>query len=506
MAKAKKTLTKRQRSLVTAGIVLAALLLVVGVILVIPAADPLDGESSESSQKEEGIRILEMDPEAIKDITVENAFCEYTLELITGTYDNGEEYVNGKIKEMEGVVVPDTQSLNNLAYYAVDLFARQIITDDLSRKAEFGLDDPEVTVTYNFKDGSTDVLLLGAVDASAHGRYALYNDVIYLAYDAAIGLYAKDYASFVSAGITPEYNVEEDDFSYREIKFSGTYYPEEIVVSYDKEAFVQNEYVLSTSAYKLTCGDIVKKANMDTIEKRFVTIYNLVATEIAEVCPTEATIAKYGLDKPYIQIDFAIYNDDTRTEATEYLIKISEPKDGVCYAMNQYNDTIFVLSVDGVDAFGLTFSDLVNKMTLIPYITKVGEIEYNTPDGKYVFTLEHFTNDNDEADIVVECEGRRLITKYFRTLYTSTIGITGDDYLDLEDIPDIDTLGEPEVEVIIKYADGGRDDDVISMYKGPTLRYYVAYNGQIEFLSQSNKIDLMLKNIVKILNDEAPSF
>ena len=505
MAKSKKPLTKRQRSLVTAGAILAALILVVGVLFVLPSAEQPE-ESESSSEKEEGIRIFGFDSKMLETIEVENAFCEYTIDITTGTYDSGEEYTAGTIRELENVVNVDTTSIGQLVYYGVDLFARQIITDDLSRKAEFGLDDPEIVLTYNFSDGTSDQLYLGAVDASAIGRYVLYNDTIYLAYDAAIGLYAKDFKEYVSAGISPERTDEETDVSYKYFNFSGTKYTNDIIITYNEESFNQNEYVLNTSAYDLVYGDVKKTASMDAVEQRFINIFNRTAKEIVEVDPDDATVAKYGLDEPYVRIDYAVYTDDTHTEAIEYFIKITEPVDGVCYAMNQTEDVIFLMEIAGNDVFTMGYNDVVNKMSLVPFITKVEEISYKTPDGEYVFTLEHFTNDEDEADIIVECDGQRMITDYFRTLYTSTIGITANEYLDVDEIPSTSTLGDPAIEITIKYINGGRDDDTITMYKGPALRYYVAYNGQVEFLTQNTKVDLMLNNITKVLNNEEPEF
>ena len=123
-----------------------------------------------------------------------------------------------------------------------------------------------------------------------------------------------------------------------------------------------------------------------------------------------------------------------------------------------------------------------------------------------MFDLEHFTNDEGKEDMNVTCGGKTLITDYFRTFYGTTIGITGDEYLDAEDVPDISTLGEPILEIIYKYTGDVKEDDIVQVYEGPTRRSYVAYNGKIEFLSKTTKVTLSMKNCEKVLNDQETSY
>ncbi len=504
MAKAKKPMTKRQRSMVIAGVALLAAILVVVILIVVPGGKPVEESSSESSAVEL-IPLISSTADNIEKVEVENVNGGYTAVVEKETQDGEISYVLS-IEELGDTMAFNSGNLTSLSSRLPSIKATQLMTEDMSRKGEFGFDKPQATVKYSFRDGGSATVYIGLDTPSGNGYYMLFEDKIYIATTSMCTLFLQDYSYFVDMTLTPEVDLEQYSVDYAGFKLGGTLRPEEIEISFDDKAATESEYILISSSYRMTCGELEKYVRTSVVDNYFKTVLNLKATEVIAVEPDAATLKKYGLDEPYSTVEFSLFADAEKTDTASYTLKISEPKDGSCYVMHDDVDIIYKMDFAEKTMLDISFNDMVDNMSLLPYITKVEQVVYRTQDAEYVFELEHFKNDEDKDDINVTCNGKTLNTEYFRTFYGTTIGITGDEYLNAEDVPDISELGKPVLEITYKYAGNVKDDDVVQIYEGPTRRSYVAYNGKIEFLSKTTKVNLSIKNCEKVLNDQETSY
>ena len=504
MAKAKKPITKRQRSMIIAGAVLLAAVLVVAILAIIPGGNTEEESSSESSAPEL-ITLVSSTADNVKEVRIENDNGGYTAVVEPETVDGETTYMLS-VTELGDIQAINSTNLTSLSTRLTSIKATQLITEDAGRKSEFGFDAPQATVKYSFRDGTGATIYIGADAPDSAGYYVMFEDKIYLAQTNMCTLFLQDYKFFVDMALTPEVDLEQYAVTFAGFTLGGTMRPDEIKVSYDKDAVARSEYILVSSSYRMTCGELEKSVRSSIVDNYFNTVLNLTAAEVMAVEPTDAELKKYGLDEPYSVVGFSIYSDEAMTETVDYTLKISEPKDGSCYIMHDDVDVIYRMDFVEKTMLDITFNEMVDNISILPYITKVEQIVYRTPEKEYVFDLEHFTNDEGKEDINVTCGGKTLITDYFRTFYGTTIGITGDEYLDAEDVPDISTLGEPILEIIYKYTGDVKEDDIVQVYEGPTRRSYVAYNGKIEFLSKTTKVTLSMKNCEKVLNDQETSY
>ncbi|MBE6883405.1 MAG: DUF4340 domain-containing protein [Ruminococcaceae bacterium] len=510
MAKTKKAMTKRQRSLVTAAIALLAVILVVVIILVLPEKEKEEESTSSSTSVADLIPLISYKPEEVAELKVENDKDGYTVVVYEDKTknDDGEEEISYsmEMEELEGISVLDSANFSVLSSKMTNIKAEELITEDVSRKGEFGFDDPLATLTFKLRDGSSNTLIIGAAAPADAGYYVLYEDKIYLAQTSTCEIFLKGYRDFVAMTLTMEVDLEQYSIMFAGLKISGTLHPEEIEISYDAEATAASEYVLTSTTYKMKAGDIEKGVRSLIVDEKFKTLLNLKASEVIEANPTEAQLKEYGLDEPYSEIEFSLFADAEQKETVEYSIKISEPVDGSCYVMHDDVNVIYKMDIPEENMFKYTFNDMVNTMPLVPYITKVERMILTTPEKEYVFDIEHILDEEEKEDIIVTYEGRTLISDYFRTFYGTCIGITGDEYVNIEEMPSINSLGKPLLEITFQYINGGREDDVISIYEGPIRRAYVAYNGQLEFLSKTTKLETALENLEKVLNDQETSY
>ncbi len=506
MSQAKKPLTKRQRSMLLAGIALLAAILVIVLLLIIPDSKGTDESSSSSGTSQvELIPLVEATAENLKKVEVVNDAGGYTALIEKVTKDGKDSYTIA-IEELGDISALNTSNINSLSSRLTSIKATQLISEDASRKGEFGLDKPQATVKYTFADGSGATVEIGAEAPDGAGYYMLHDGRIYLAQTNMGLIFLQDYRYFVDMTITMAVDLEQYAVTFAGFKLGGTLRPEEIDISYDPDAGTRSEYVLVNSSYRMTCGELEKTVRSSIIDNYFKTVLNLTATEVVAIEPDEAELKKYGLDEPYSTVEFSLFTDSENKESVSYTLRFSEPKDGSCYVMHDDVDVIYKIDTAEKTMLDVSFNDMVDNMTLLPYITKLSRIVYKTPEKEYVFDLDNFINDEGKEDLTVTCDGKTLNTDYFRTFYGTTIGITGDEYLNVEDVPDIASLGKPILEIIYEYTDSAKENDVVQIYEGPTRRSYVAYNGKIEFLSKTTKVTLSMKNCEKVINGQETSY
>ena len=505
MAKAKKPLTKRQRSMLIAAAALLVVVLVVVIIAVIPGGKGEEESSSSQVSTVELITLVEAAPGDLDRVEVSNVNGGYTALLATETVDGTETY-KMRIEELGKVDAIDTANFSALSSRLSSIKATDLITDDMSRKGEFGFDSPQSTVKYVFNDGREVTIYIGDAAPSTAGYYVMSEDKIYLAQLNMCTLFLQDYRYFVDRALTLSVDLEQYSVQFAGFKLGGTMRPDEIVINYDPSVMTESEYILVGSSYRMKAGELEKGVRASIIDNYFPTVLNLTASDVMVVEPTEAELKEYGLAEPYSEVEFSLFLDETMKDFYSYTLKISEPKDGACYVMHDDVDIIYKMDFSDKTMLDVTFNDMVDTMPLLPYITKIESIVYKTPENEYVFEIEHYTDEDDKDQIIVTCNGETLNSDYFRTFYGTTIGITGDEYLNVEDVPDIATLGEPILEITYKYIGSEKADDVVAVYKGPTRRSYVAHNGQIEFLTKTTKVELSMKNCVKVLNGEETSY
>lgn len=111
--------------------------------------------------------VLNFPIEEVTEMTVESG--EGRVVLLHGS---GSEW-----KLVEPVVDDaDPGRMNVLMYKFSDLEASRAITDSVGSLADYGLDEPIVTSTFKFKDGSTITLAVGSAVPTGAGHYAKRSD------------------------------------------------------------------------------------------------------------------------------------------------------------------------------------------------------------------------------------------------------------------------------------------------------------------------------------------
>jgi len=236
----------------------------------------------------------------IVDITVENKSGTYTLYRTESA--SGEQAADEsadmiwKLKGNEGVDI-DQGDAGSLARYASYLYINEVITEDMSRKAEFGLEDYAAKVTVSFTDGETRVYYYGN-QVPAEPAYYMYmegEDKIFTvssSYGYYMNLSAYDLYALAQIGLTA------NDITEVRLERDGQ------VVFHTKPA----ENILGLGGF-----DIVEPfwhmVNGDSHVKLCSAIESL---SVEGVIDTSANLAKYGLDDPWGKLTVTGRNGLTR--------------------------------------------------------------------------------------------------------------------------------------------------------------------------------------------------
>ena len=172
MAKAKKPITKRQRSMMIAGAVLLAAVLVVVVLALIPGGKPEEESSSESSSTEL-ITLVSSTADNVKEVEIKNDNGGYTAVVEPETVDGETTYMLS-VKELGDIQALNSTNLTSLSSRLTSIKATQLITEDAGRKSEFGFDAPQATVKYSFRDGTGATIYIGADAPDSAGYYVMF--------------------------------------------------------------------------------------------------------------------------------------------------------------------------------------------------------------------------------------------------------------------------------------------------------------------------------------------
>ena len=153
-------MSKKVKSLIAFGIAAVVLL---GAFLALPYLLP---EQEPVSDYTENVKVLFDES-------------ENTLETITVEYD-GETFVIEKLAANKyGIVdIADyvTSSDLSTAFIIAKRLACYNVLDEGSDPADYGLDKPQATVTFDFVDGVQHVIYIGNKNTSENGYYTMVDD------------------------------------------------------------------------------------------------------------------------------------------------------------------------------------------------------------------------------------------------------------------------------------------------------------------------------------------
>lgn len=318
-----------------------------------------------------------------------------------GTYvisKNDDEYM---IDGMENADL-NTGSLSSPISNLSKITAKRVISEDDSRAAEFGLENPLAVVKIIRPDGTQPVIMIGDEAPTGDGQYIMYESQIYL-----VSTYSVDYY-LRSADYYKNKSIASFDFSA--MSAFELYSKDECIVKI--RTVNDSDTIKNTTTENL----IMEKpyyefASSEKLLKLFENITELNAVRVVE--DTQENAAKYGIGK---------YTFKFTDNAGAHVLKLGYMGENEeIYAVYEGKNAIFAMDRTFFDiAENFDPFDYIHKFVQIYSIDDVSKVEYTAPTGSLILEIDRTDAENPKYKV----NGGEVAEDKFKDAYQAVIGIS----------------------------------------------------------------------------------
>lgn len=486
----------------TKNIIIAlAVLLVLGIAMaVLLLTEPKPETEPETSAPSAGFEL--MDP------IIDNTPADYKKIELTKS-ENGEVWTMIPIKGTENSEENDAFTFegwedqpvmnSNVTDIAYDFYyfrpTKEIENvDDL---AAFGLSgDGLFKVVATLNDGSTDTFLVGHEAGETYGRYVLYEDHVYI---LPISLYiTRAKTDFISTSVLTIPNmtdyVTENGIAIEtlmsSIRFSGTNYPEEVLIQYSDDAVLYYEM----------SEPIFTGANTTRIDEIIAQLQDLKADAVAAVNVTDEELKVYGLDEPSTVIDFELNFE-------KHQLRLGSLVKGMYSLMIDDNKTVYMVSEDTVSTWcNPSLFDLRDGFIRLPNIKGVKKLTVTSAEGTETYDAKRIKNEEKSTekvpfyDLEITRNGKAVdYDTMYQPFYQSILSV----YVMNEELRE--PQGEPVFTVRYEYYDDQNlEPEEVSFYKDPQndRQYIATFNGQASAIVRASNVEEVLTKKALIASNQ----
>ena len=466
------------------------------VVLLLSVTAPSDGEEEEATTTSTIDPALVFQPEEqgdIVSITLENTLGSFTARA---TEQEGE-----RLWTIDGIEIKqellNQAMFESLAAAVTNMVARSVIEEEPSDLAQYGLDQPQATVTVNYTDGSFK-MMIGDTVTSGSANYVMINNepTVYSYYTYEItNLMTNDWLSMISTAVMPAYDSNAAP-EIKKITVQRKDLDKPIVLEKLPEVPEDSDSIQVYSYAFTSPGDVYLDLSKGT--DFLYAMYGLAAQKAAYIEVTDETKAATGLDDPFCEVDmlvedviYRLYIGDAITVETvdeETGITTAEVTGyyGIC---NKLPDIIYIFSVSDLVWVTMEPDAYMSALFLVPYIYDLDTVSYRDSDIDFTVTI---TGNNDENAMYMD--GEKIDASSFRSFYQFLVSCRGEEmYTD-------EARGDFIAEFTYNYEDG-RDPDTVTLYSSQEDRsVIISINGNNVFKTKWNYGTRLQENAQAFIN------
>lgn len=466
-----------------------ALIVAVIIIVILGGAGFLllkDPKPAQNAGKDEALTLVDKEMTDVSRVEVTNSHGSYTV-----TYENG-----GYILHDLPAKHVNTEYLEMLLDECSRIEYLSIASEDMSKRADFGLETPEAEVSITYRDGERKVLLIGAKEPVSSGRYFMEKDgskILLMKENRSIR-FTMEVEKYIDYIIIPPEQTASALGELQDITFSGSSIPEPIVL----KAVLPEREDLQTlglsygSVTHLLVSPGIYEANPTKLLEVAEDLLGLISEGVVAYNCQEEELAAYGFDDPYLQINFD-YKNGKDAEVVPYVLKVSRLEEDYIVTVN---DDGIVYKILDLSFLHVAYEDLILRWFVSPFISDVAEVTLTFGEESYAYSIFGET----AKEITVSCNGDAVDDTLFRSFYNLVISAASDGAM-LSEEPKL--TGEPLAIIRYRYKEENKEDDILRLYPGELRRVYVEVNGECRFTMRENFLTILKKANEALLSGEA---
>lgn len=450
-----------------------------------------EGPDSPNSSFEYGV---------VKTVDVKNQTDElHVVQSEKHEEESGLKYTTYTLEGYQDVAM-ETSIIGTLANNANELTSEDVIAENCSDLAKFGLAAPRATADITYESGKKYRLLIGDDAPTGEATYVMIDgeNTVYTVRSSAVSNYMKTTVDYVTTTVLAS---PEELPTVKKLKIERGDIDYDIVLEYDESSSDDNYSGGTSSSHVMVEPTsaflaVERSANVTT------GMFGLSAAGIYSVHCDDTDIAEAGLKDPFCRVSMSC--DDGK----DYVLLLSEKfTDSVygkcCYGMLEKGNVIFIISEDNAPWTTVLPVDIASKIFIASYVWNVTDLSVECSSGeKADFKLvkknpdekkDSYTSD----DIIVTKDGKNFDSERFRQFYGFLISGNAENFALGESIPS----GKPMVS--LKYTDSytGKTD-TIEFYDKSAMSALIVVNGEAKFTAAKSFVETLMHNVQILDGDE----
>jgi len=349
------------------------------------------------------------------------------------------------------------------------------LSADDSNLQDFGLAPPRAAVEIEFFDGATLNLGIGEAELISGNYYMSvdgYDDVFIISAVVA-EQFLRPRNDIISMSLTPPLGLSSPLSAVRDITFSGTGLSRPVTIVSTADADEE------TSLMALSFGiatHIVQSEGVYGLDQAygitlFEPLFNLRAVDILAYNLSYNELSDFGLDEPYIAVDFDMISG-IDAPIVPVSLRFAQADDGLYYATRMGSGAVYL--VGRLPFFDIEFERLVLRWFLTPFLMDLSSITVSFQYETFRFEIDA----SDTRDIRVYHDGQPLDMELFHVFFR-LITSAAHDGVFLGTLEQGD--GTPLLTIKYEYTHPDKNPDVLTLFPGDVRRANVFINGIGEF-------------------------
>lgn len=465
-----------------------------------PEENANENSSSESSIPEQKSVVLIQDENAedangvVKTVDVKNATDEFhVVQKTPATDDTAATYTIDGYQDVE----MKTSVIGTLVNNANGMTSADVIEENCTDLAKFGLDSPEVTVDIEYETGTEYTLLIGNEAPTGNVTYVKLEggNTVYTVNNSTLANYSKTFMDFVDTTILknpdeqPIINtlkIEREDMDY------------DILLEYVEK---EDAYRGGTSASHIMVEPVESYLGVERSEKVVTGMFGLSAEGIYSVHCEESDIAEAGLENPFCTVEMDC--DDGNDYKLLFSESFTDSEYGkCCYAMIDGGNVIFIVSTENAVWTTVQPVDIISSMFIASYVWDISDLKLSANGKEYSFEISPVdaenTPDSPKAeDFNTTLNGEKFDSERYRKFYSFIISGNAEDLAIDEEIPDSEPLAE------LEYTDSyDKKKRKFTFYEYSPMTAIIAVDGKSKFFIAKSYVETLIENAEKLNTDE----
>ncbi|MBR6070188.1 MAG: DUF4340 domain-containing protein [Ruminococcus sp.] len=436
----------------------------------------------------------------VKTVDVTNESGElHVVQKEKSSTDEGSSYTTYTLDGYQDIAM-ENSIIGTLANNANELTSSDVIAEDCTDLAKYGLESPRITADIKYESGKFYRMYIGDEAPSGDVSYVMIDSIntVYTVRNSALANYSKAAWDFVDTTVlaSPDelpivktLKIERGDIDY------------DIVIKYDEKAD-DSSYTGGTSSAHILVEPTTAYLAVERSTDITTGMFGLSAAGIYSVHCTENDIAEAGLKDPFCTVTMSC--DD----GNEYTLLLSEQftdsEYGKCYyGMLKGGNVIFIISGDKAQWATVMPVDIASKIFIASYVWNISDLSVECSSGeKAEFRLEkkdpNEKKDSYKAeDINTTKNGESFDSERFRQFYGFLISGNAESFALGEEIP----AAAPMVK--LTYTDSYTNETTtLEFYDKSAMSALIVVNGEAKFTVTKSFVETLIHNVQILDTDE----